>query len=250
MISYGGIDILTDARHGWRKNSRQADVVCLGSKTGQVIQLTTVTSSRDEKIGTRKTYDSLRVVRIRRHYHGNNVSFTIYAHENHPKVRNQVDKWHDLKSQEKLLTNSVRGAKKSNWMTWHRELDDKLSSLWLHALYAMRNCGNDAELLRELLLISVTHYQNDHSKCMARSQCGSTSYYEPSKLMAPKAIKLLKAALKSSHLHLNSELRSCKMGAATVDSFTHYLNMFQNKRISFNDDSYLVRSLYSAGTRT
>ena len=42
-----GIDILTDARHCWRKNARFSDIVCIGDKTHKVLKVETV--SKEDK---------------------------------------------------------------------------------------------------------------------------------------------------------------------------------------------------------
>ena len=41
------MEILTDARHGWRKNAQQTDVVCLGNKNKKVVAYDVVTSVDD-----------------------------------------------------------------------------------------------------------------------------------------------------------------------------------------------------------
>ena len=79
------IHILTDARHGWRKNARQTDVVCMGGKHHKVIALETVTSKDDpvaqrhEKIGTIRLYDQLESLElcIETHCHDNNASINM-----------------------------------------------------------------------------------------------------------------------------------------------------------------------------
>ena len=64
----GGISIVTDARHGWHKNSRQTDVPCLGHLSNKVIAYEIVTKDvdpvarRHEEIGTERTYNYLDVM--------------------------------------------------------------------------------------------------------------------------------------------------------------------------------------------
>lgn len=43
-----GINIMTDARHGWRKNSKDTSVVALGEKTHNVMECGHVTKSQDK----------------------------------------------------------------------------------------------------------------------------------------------------------------------------------------------------------
>ena len=55
-----GIDIITNARHGWIKNAQDTSVVAIGEKSHKVINCVHVTkaddhvSQRHEKIGTQK----------------------------------------------------------------------------------------------------------------------------------------------------------------------------------------------------
>mgnify|MGYP001803388271 CR=1 FL=1 len=59
------MEILTDARHGWRKNARQTDVVCLGNKNKKVVAYDVMTSvddvctQRHELLGTKRIYEKL-----------------------------------------------------------------------------------------------------------------------------------------------------------------------------------------------
>lgn len=58
--NYRGISILSDARHGWRKNAKQSDIVALGMDTHKVVGAITVThdddpvSQRHELIGAKR----------------------------------------------------------------------------------------------------------------------------------------------------------------------------------------------------
>ena len=57
-----GIDIMTDARHGWRKNAKDTSVVDIGEKTHKVLKCQHVTkaddavSQRHEMKGTSEIY--------------------------------------------------------------------------------------------------------------------------------------------------------------------------------------------------
>ena len=42
--------MLTDAKHGWRKNSRQTDVNCLGSKTKNVLHIKVVVTKDNDPV--------------------------------------------------------------------------------------------------------------------------------------------------------------------------------------------------------
>ena len=60
-----GINILTDARHATRKNSKYTDVICLGANSHKVLHYETVTrgddpcEQRHESLGTQRIYDHL-----------------------------------------------------------------------------------------------------------------------------------------------------------------------------------------------
>jgi 5'(3')-deoxyribonucleotidase len=44
-----GINIMTDARHGWRKNSKDTSVVALGEQTHKVMDCVHITKSQDKE---------------------------------------------------------------------------------------------------------------------------------------------------------------------------------------------------------
>ena len=56
------IDIMTDARHGWRKNATDSSVVAIGENTHKVLQCVHITkidgivTQRHETKGTEKIY--------------------------------------------------------------------------------------------------------------------------------------------------------------------------------------------------
>ena len=90
------IHILTDARHGWRNNACQTDVVCISGKYHRVIDVQTVTSKDDqvvqqhEKMGTIRLYDLFHSLGlcIETHCHDNNTSINKYAREEQRHVNN------------------------------------------------------------------------------------------------------------------------------------------------------------------
>ena len=55
-----GINILTDARHGTRRNSKYTDIVCIGSESHKVLRIETITradkpcAQKHELLGTNK----------------------------------------------------------------------------------------------------------------------------------------------------------------------------------------------------
>lgn len=247
------IDILTDARHGWRKNSRQTDIVCIGERTHRVLDLQVVTSKDDpyaqrhERLGTERVYDKLTSegLVVARHCHDNNASVTKYIRENHKTVINQLDNWHGLKSLDKHISKISKGTAKESTKTWHWQLKDKPGAIHTHATYSMKNCGKSEAELRRQLLNCVDHYQGIHTNCSSNSRCRWDPRYEPSKTTIddPKAADLLRSAIVSSNLHKNAKLYTHDMSTAYVESFNNCLNVFQDKRIAFFDENYKVRSL-------
>lgn len=85
-----GIDMATDARHGWRKNSKDTSVVALGHKTNQCIKHVHVTkadhpvSQCHEKFGTVKIYDYINKngTYVNLHTHDRQPAVNKYAREN------------------------------------------------------------------------------------------------------------------------------------------------------------------------
>lgn len=119
-----GIDMISDARHGWRKNSRQTDVVCIGYTSHQVITDEIVTSADDpcaqrhEKLGTTRIYEHLSShpdgpIPVATHGHDRNQSINKYVREEHPQTKNQNDTWHAGKSVEKEIAKVTKGPAKA-----------------------------------------------------------------------------------------------------------------------------------------
>ncbi|CAH1782817.1 unnamed protein product, partial [Owenia fusiformis] len=58
---FDGITIMTDARHGWRKNAKDCDVVCIGNETHKMLNSVHVTKLetpllKDMKLLVPKSY--------------------------------------------------------------------------------------------------------------------------------------------------------------------------------------------------
>ena len=93
-----GIDIMTDARHGWRKNAKDSSVVVLGDKTHKVLQCIHVTkaddivSQRHELKGTQRIYENFESedVTIKVHTHDRNLSINKLV-KLRPMTTNQND---------------------------------------------------------------------------------------------------------------------------------------------------------------
>ena len=135
-----GISIVTDARHGWRKNARQTDVPCLGHKTNKVIAYSIITkhddrvSQRHERSGTEKIKEHFETcpdgpVSVAVHAHDRNLSVKKYIRENRPFTVNQSDTWHAGKSVEKEISKITKGPQYKHGITWHQQLSDKSSAI-------------------------------------------------------------------------------------------------------------------------
>ncbi len=164
-----GIDVETDARHGWRKNAKDTSVVCLGSKTHKFIRHDHVTkrddpvSQRHEVIGCRRVFEHLEeIVPVNIHAHDRNLSINLIT-RNETNAINQNDTWHGVKSVKKVMKLITTGAQKRHGKTWHRELQDKMEPICTHFHWAIRNCGGDPDELKRKLDNITQHYCNVHA---------------------------------------------------------------------------------------
>ena len=93
---FEGIDIITDARHGWMKKAAQSDIVALGNITHKVVDIQTVTrsdepiSQRHELVGVKNIYKNFdsQNVKVRIHGHDRNSSVNKYLAQEKPHVKN------------------------------------------------------------------------------------------------------------------------------------------------------------------
>ena len=105
--SLNGINIMTDARHGWRKNAKDSSIVAIGEETHKVLNCCHITkqddicSQRHELKGTQKlyTYFDENDVSISVHTHGRNLSVNKLVKGSF--TTNQNDVWHGVKSVKK-----------------------------------------------------------------------------------------------------------------------------------------------------
>ena len=250
--NWQGIDIMTDARHGWRKNAKDSSIVAIGDKSHQVLHHVHITkeddhcSQRHEKLGTEKVYTYLdsQDVSVAVHAHDRNTSINKFVREKQPLTRNQNDTWHSVKSLKKELSKIGAGPKKLKGKTWHWQLEDKAEPVATHAHWAIRNCNGSAELLQEKLLNIVEHYKNRHDMCDSSSRCRRDPKYEPSRLVItdPVAERLLTNAITKAVIYRSAGDYVLGKDTYLVESFNNVMNIFHDKRIAFSDDQYLVRS--------
>ena len=246
------IDILTDARHGCRKNAKDTSVVAIGDRSHKVIACEHVTkkdclvSQKHELIGSK---------RIAASFERDNITIGIWAHDFNPSINkfvrelpepteNQNETWHGVKNVKKELTKVSKGPRYKEGKTWHRQLQDKVDPIATHFQYCMRNCGGDPQKLRDSINGIILHYQNNHEKCDEKSRCRTDLNYEPSRIVVTdtKAELLLKCAVENSIIYRNPQYFCKAKDTFYVESFNNTILMFADKRISFSDDEYLVRS--------
>ena len=247
-----GITIVTDARHGWRKNAKDTDVVCIGYSTHKVLCSSHITwiddhcTQRHELIGTKRIYQHLesKQVKISAHAHDSNASINKYIREEKPNVVNQNDTWHVGVSMKKAVSQITKGAQYKHGVTWHWEIQDKASSIITHTHWAMRNCNGDPKVLRDSLDNVVAHYQNNHEHCHPTSRCRSEALYELSKVVLadPVAINLLTKCIKSSAVYKRAPDFVKALDTCHVESFNNVLNVFHDKRIVFQSTQYEMRT--------
>lgn len=246
-----GIEIMSDARHGWRKNAKDTSVVAIGDKTHKVLKCEHVTkaddivSQRHEMKGTKEIYSyfSSKDVSIKVHTHDRNMAVNKFVKDS-DFTRNQNDCWHAVKSMKKSLKAISCGPKYKEGTTWSRQLDDKAEPVATHVHWAMKNSNDNPEELRKSLGNIVKHYKNEHENCSESSRCKMDKNYEPSRtvLTNPKAEKMLQTAIQNSVIYKSPDDYILSRDSSYVESFNNVMNIFQDKRICFSDMQYKLRS--------
>ena len=111
-----GINIMTDARHGWRKNAKDSSIVAIREQSHQVLQHVHITkhddhcSQRHEKLGTQRVYEYLasQDVSVAVHTHDRNTSINKLIREHQPMTTSQNDTWHSVKALKKSVQKNSR----------------------------------------------------------------------------------------------------------------------------------------------
>ena len=242
---YAGIDIITDARHGTRKNSAYSDVIALGGTTHKVVSAQVISkqddpiSQRHELVGVKKMYQEFETknVSVRIHGHDRNSSVNKYLSQEHNLVQNANDTWNATKGIVKALKSVTTGPKKMPGITWHEELADKASSVKTATYYAMKNCNGYGERLRQMLDNIPEHYKGNHEQCLPQSRCKQEDSYVCSKceLKDPKAISLLSAAIKKLQIYRTPDDYAAYVDTHYVESFNNATLIYHDKRITFGE---------------
>ena len=246
-----GIDIMSDARHGWRKNAKDSSVVAIGEKTHKVLQCQHITkqddivSQRHEFKGTQKVYEYFdsKDVSIKVHTHDRNLSINKLVNGK-PITQNQNDTWHGTKSAKKAFEAISKGPRYKEGTTWFEELHDKVEPMATHCHWAIKTCEGDPDKLKSSLLNAVDHYKNIHDNCSEDSRCKTDDNYEPSRVVItnPKSEKALRLAIQSCALYKSSSDYVLGRDTSYVESFNNVMNVYTDKRIAFSDKEYNARA--------
>ncbi|CAG2242369.1 unnamed protein product [Mytilus edulis] len=246
-----GINIITDARHGWRKNAKDSSVVAIGEKIHKVLKCEHITKSDDsvsqrhEKLGTQRIYHYLEEqdVQVNVHSHDRNLSINKLVKDT-GIITNQNDPWHAIKKVKVAMKRVSAGPKYLKEKSWSAQLEDKVESVATHFHWAVRNCEENPKELKDVLLNIVEHYKNNHQKCHPDSRCKRDTNYEPKRIIIsiPIAEKLLLGVIRKSTIYTHPEDYVLAKDTCYVESFNNTMNMFQDKRIAFSNDNYQARS--------
>lgn len=146
-----GIEIITDARHGWRKNDKDTSVVAVRERSHKILNCVHITTADDpvpqrhEKIGTEKNYRDLEAeqVTVHIHTHDRNLSTNEMVKET-VNTTNQNDIQHVIKSVKKAMSLIYSGPRYKEGKTWSEELYDKPEPVATHFYWAIKNCNEDS----------------------------------------------------------------------------------------------------------
>lgn len=141
-----GIDIITDARHGWRKNAKDTSVVAVGETSHKILNCVHITTADDsvtqrhEKIGTEKIYRDLEAeqVTVQINTNDRNLSINKMVKET-VSTTNQNDILYGIKSVKKAMSLVSSGPRYKEGKTWSEELYDKPEPVATHFNWAIKN---------------------------------------------------------------------------------------------------------------
>ena len=244
------ITVMSDARHGTRKNSKDTSVVVIGDNCHKVLCHVGVSKSdepstqKHELAGTKTAMDEL---------HNNGVNVKMWVHDRNTSVnkevesqgmKNENDLWHGLKGVKKAIKNVAGGAKMRHGKTWHHQLDDKVISITNHFHYACKDSQGDKEKLKKKLDNIIFHYKGDHTNCSQQSKCKKEENYEPKKKLITNIVaeSLLTKAIRSTMIYKNVSAFCNGKDTHYVESFNNVINIFQDKRVSFSSVEYNKRA--------
>ncbi|XP_078700628.1 uncharacterized protein LOC144927194 isoform X2 [Branchiostoma floridae x Branchiostoma belcheri] len=250
------LNIVTDARHAQRRNSHRSDIMALGQSNHRVLAHMPVTkeeersSQKHEFVGTGRLYQ---------HFDGLGVQIVDHAHDRsavinklirerpqYPdgsKTNNSNDTWHATKAIARKFKKVSSGARRSQGVTWHPQLADKGAPVKTHFYWCMARCGGSEQVLRDLLLNIVEHYQNQHENCHRESRCRTDANYRPKRLILTdqRAVEMLRTFITKQDVYKNAKDYVLCKDTLYVESFNNSCLQYVDKRIFFGDVNYSLR---------
>ena len=246
----GGISIMTDARHSCRKNSYHTDHLALGQLSHKIVDVQHITkdddtcSQRHEALGFDRMYQSFdgAGIKVQDHSHDRNATINNKIKTSRPETNNSNDRWHATKGITAAIRKIGTGAKKRQGIEWHPQLADKGSLIKTHFYWAMDNCNNSHEKLKENLESCITHFQNKHEYCHPDSRCRQPPYV-PSFIVIkdPIAVKLLKNFVQSHVVYKQAKDYVFARDTGYIESANNSALIYLDKRIHYGNITYETR---------
>lgn len=124
------------------------------------------------------------------------------------------------------------------------KLIDKAEPITTHIHWAILHCEKDPVKLREYMKDIISHSRNNYSKCLPTSRCKMDSNYVPSGIVltGKHAKKLLNKTIKECFMYKYSRDYVLGKDKFYAESFNNFMNIFQDKRILFEDNQYRFHS--------
>ncbi|XP_064383612.1 uncharacterized protein LOC135332186 isoform X1 [Halichondria panicea] len=241
--------VITDARHDSTANAYHTTVPCLSGSTHKILGISTI-SRTEHSVAQTRELQCTKVVLPQVIARGLNV--TEVGHDMQAQVAkyvthtlnliNSYDTWHGTKNVARELKKITEGRVRDRNITWFPELSDKRRSIKIHLYWAMKNCGEDPNILQQMALNIPNHYKGDHSNCHASSPCRMAPYI-PSRaqITNKKAEEELLRCIKATYVFKNADAFCRCRDTFWVESFNHQLLIYLSKRIHYSDETFLMR---------
>lgn len=250
MSEDGSISIMTDARHACRKNSYHTDHVALGQRTHKVVDIQHITktdercSQKHEQIGCTKMYECFDEagINVSNHAHDRNMAVNKIVKAREGTI-NTNERWHAAKPITKVISKIGKGMKKAMGTSWHPQLRDKGAEIRNHVYWAIENCQQNGQRMRELIDVCVLHFQNIHNQCDATSDCRRHDHVPSSTIITdPTAVQLLRKTLHDLTVYKNAEDYMMSKDTYYIESFNNTCLIYLDKRIHYKNQMYQLRS--------
>lgn len=175
------------------------------------------------------------------HGHDRNASIcTVVAEQE--GTTDALDTWHSGKEVIKAMKKIAQGAAKWSGVKWHPQLSDKTRAVKTHCYWAMLNCQQDPQKIKDALDNIIPHYQGQHNNCSDNSRCKGP-HYIPSRnqITDPAAANLLRETIRSLYLYKHPEKYVNCISTHYVESFNNVALIYLDKRIHFQNQMYMLR---------